>query len=270
MDDGWILAALLRPALPSSISIARLFRSVAVPPVVVLPTGAPADPAAAGDPAAAAGGDPELEALLGGGGAAPAAPPAPGGAPGGAAPPAPGGPIMQGKERGKKAIAEGVPPWQAGHGNPKERPWRDDHPSEYEDDPDFKEMTRKELEEKGEDTSHLDEGTDPYAVKKGEEIATEGLRFTDYGAPVITDDGDLDRIVRIMRRLATEHKLTGKALSENLENMAKASIKAIGLRVAVGKLGKAVEEAVCSLRRRMGEALAQEEQEEGRRGQGRG
>ncbi len=86
--------------------------------------------------------------------------------------------------------------------------------------------------------------SDPYAIKKGEFIVAEGLRFTDYGAPVITDEGDLDKIIRIMRRLATEHKLVGKALSENLENMAKASIKAIGLRIPEGKLPKALEQVV--------------------------
>lgn len=85
---------------------------------------------------------------------------------------------------------------------------------------------------------------DPYAIRDGESVVSEGLRFTDYGAPVITDEGDLDKIIRIMRRLATEHKLTGKALSENLENMAKASIKAIGLRIPQGKLPKALEQCV--------------------------
>ncbi len=90
----------------------------------------------------------------------------------------------------------------------------------------------------------LAEDFDPYALRGGEATVQEGLRFTDYGAPVITDDGDLDKIVRIMHRLASDHKLDGRALRENLENMAKASIKAIGLRIPNGRLDRAVEQAV--------------------------
>ena len=207
-----------------------------------------------GDPAAG-GGDPELEALLGGGaGAAPPGgmppapggmPPAPGGmppAPGGmpGQPPAPGGmpgqPLMQGRDRHGRVLGEGVPPWQAGRGNPKERPYRDDHPSEFEEGP---------LNQDDDGVpDDADAASDPYAVKKGEKVATEGLRFTDYGAPVITDEGDLDKIIRIMQRLATEHRLTGKDLSKNLQEMAKASIKAIGLRIPDGKLPKALEQCV--------------------------
>lgn len=168
-------------------------------------SGAPGAGGAGGAPGgeeAGASGDPELEALLGGSGAPPAggaAPAAPPGGAGAATPPAPGGgapPLMQGKERQGKAIAESS--------NPR----------------------------------------DPYAIRDGETVMSEGLKFTDYGAPVITDDGDLDKIIKIMHRLATEHKLTGKALQENLENMARASIKVIGLRIPAGKLGMAVEQAV--------------------------
>jgi hypothetical protein len=183
--------------------------------------------------AAGAGSDPELEALLGGGAGGQQSPQggaAGGGAPpGGAMPPAGGQqPLMQGRDRSGNVLGEGVPPWRAGHGNAKERPWRDDHPSDFEG---FE--------------SHEEDADDPYALKKDDpQVPTEGLKFTDYGAPVITDDGDLDRILRIMRRLATEHRLTGKALHENLENMAKASIKAIGLRIPNEKLGRAIREAV--------------------------
>jgi hypothetical protein len=171
------------------------------------------DPAAAGgapppggDPAAGGAGDPELDALLGGGGGAP---PPPGGAPApGGAPPAPGGAPPA---PGGAPLAPRAQPLMQG----------------LERDGDF-----------------LAENSDPYAVKKGEFIVNEGLRFTDYGAPVITDEGDLDKIIRIMRRLATEHKLVGKALGENLENMARASIKAIGLRIPEGKMPKALEQVV--------------------------
>lgn len=165
------------------------------------------DPAAGGppDPAAAAGGDPELDALLGGGGA----PPAPGGVP--PAPPAPGG-------------APGMPPPMGGA--PGAAP------------------LMQGLDRTGGFLTEDD--SDPYAVNRNEFTTSvaEGLRFTDYGAPVITDEGDLDKIIRIMHRLATEHKLTGKALSVNLENMAKASIKAIGLRIPEGKMPKAMEQCV--------------------------
>jgi hypothetical protein len=85
---------------------------------------------------------------------------------------------------------------------------------------------------------------DPYAIRRGEKVYTEGLRFADYGSPVITDDADLSRIAQIMRRLAVENKLVGKALQENLQNMAKASIKAVGLVIPSAKMNAAVEQAV--------------------------
>jgi len=90
----------------------------------------------------------------------------------------------------------------------------------------------------------ISESNDMYALRDGEMVVAEGLKFTDYGAPVITDDGDLDKIIRIMYRLATEHKLVGKALQENLEKMASASIKASGLRIPSGKFNNAIDQVV--------------------------
>jgi hypothetical protein len=184
-------------------------------------------------------GDPELDALLGGGdeaaaGAPPAPPAAPTPPPGmGAAPAAAPAPLMQSRERKGKSLAESIESWDdddarntAGRRNP-DGEW------------DFRDM--KADEEEDEDVT---ESRDPYAIRKDEKVATEGLRFTDYGAPVLTDEGDIDRIMRIMQRIATEHKLVGAALSENLESLAKTSIRAAGLRIPQGKFGKAVEEAV--------------------------
>ncbi len=173
-------------------------------------------------------GDPELEALLGGGGAPPPAAPPPA-APPPAAPPPAAPPLTQSRDRHGNLVAEGIQ--LPGYGNPADKPYRDDHPSEFEG-----------FEKYNDETDEWEQ--DPYAVTEDEKVNTEGLRFTDYGAPVITDEGALDRIVRIMTRLATEHKLVGKSLSENLENMAKASIKAMGIRIPEGRLPKALEQVI--------------------------
>lgn len=89
---------------------------------------------------------------------------------------------------------------------------------------------------------HLADDEDPYAVK--ESININVARLNEYGAPVITDSNDLHRIVKIMGKLAKEHKLTGKRLAENLERMALAGIQAIGLRIPDGKLPKAIDQAI--------------------------
>lgn len=165
--------------------------------------------AAGAPPGGAPGGDPELEALLGGG--------APGGAPPGGAPGAPPG--------GMPPAGGGAPPGgMPGMGGMPGQP------------------LMQGLDRDGDMLS--EDSNDPYAIRRGEAVVTEGLRFTDYGAPVITDEGDLDKIIRIMQRLATEHRLTGHSLSKNLQEMAKASIKAIGLRIPEGKMPKALEQCV--------------------------
>lgn len=169
---------------------------------------------AMGDPAAAGGGDPELEALLGAGGGAGVGAAGAGGAGAGAMGGAGAGGAGAGAMGG--AGAGGM-----GGGQP------------------LMQSTDRNGNVLAEDDSD-----DPYAIRPNEQIVSEGLRFTDYGAPVITDEGDLDKIIKVMRRLATEHKLVGKALQENLEDMARASIRAIGLRIPSVKLAKAVEEAV--------------------------
>ena len=86
---------------------------------------------------------------------------------------------------------------------------------------------------------------DPYAIGDNEKInLSENIRLTDYGAPVITDDGDIYKIIHIMRRLATENRLVGKTLEHNLPSMAKASIKALGIKIPESKLSKATEQIV--------------------------
>ena len=184
--------------------------------------GAPPAPEAAPMEAPAPGGDEDLDALLGGA-PAPAAPapgaPAPGapapGAPAQAAaapaPGAPGAPILQSKTRGA-SINESRPPHY--------------------------EMQKAPKKTKKGHTDHYCQH-DPYAY---DDVKSEGYHITNYGAPVITDDGDLDRILGLMRRLAVENKLTGAALEHNLPAMAKASIKAVGLRLPSGSLGTAVEQ----------------------------
>lgn len=153
----------------------------------------------------------ELAALLGGGGGDIAA---------GGEPAIPG--LGEGKKRKGKALNESRP----NHYEMKDD--ADDDSAHGTDD-----RMEKELEE----------SSDPYAVSEGElSFNTNVLR--EYGAPVITDDKQLRMISNIMHKLAEEHNLRGKQLQENLESMAKAGIKAIGLRIPQGRLPRAIEEAV--------------------------
>lgn len=173
------------------------------------------DPAAGGmeDPAAGGmgdelGGDSELEALLGGGGGGASA----GGGVGGM----PGQPPLESKTKGKKSLKES-------------RPVHYEMKDEEDDDKPFEECD-----------DAMEESNDPYAIKGGTDVNT--TMFMEYGAPPITDKMQLRRILGLMQRLVKEHNLRGKALSENLDNIAKASIKALGLRLPNAKLVKAVEQ----------------------------
>ena len=89
----------------------------------------------------------------------------------------------------------------------------------------------------------LEESNDPYAFSKKVRLA-ENILLSNYGSPVITDERDLRKVVQLMERLAEEHNLQGRKLQENLEDMAKAGIKAIGLRIPEGRLGSAIEQVI--------------------------
>ena len=84
-----------------------------------------------------------------------------------------------------------------------------------------------------------EESRDPYAFNDNASID-----MSDYGATVIEDSSDVSKIIKIMGRLAEEHGLKGEALAENLEDLAKASIEAVGLRIPSNKMGPAVDEVI--------------------------
>lgn len=111
--------------------------------------------------------------------------------------------------------------------------------------PNHYEMKSDDEDDSAEDDEDCaNESSDPYALRPNEFKIVENSLLADYGAPVITDDRDLRKIVNVMHRLASENKLTGKALIENAGIMAKAGIKAVGLRIPAGRLSKAVEQLV--------------------------
>ena len=163
--------------------------------------------------------DDELDDMLGGmeepmgAPAAPGAPPAPA-APAAPAPPAPGAPPRMESRYGRRSLNESRPAHY-------EMNQDDDDLSEEEDD-------------------KLEESSDPYAFSK----SGKSSFIMDYGAPVIRDEADIDRVIGLMRRLAVEHNLTGSALAENLDDMARASIEAIGLRLPEARMEAAVEQVV--------------------------
>ncbi len=90
----------------------------------------------------------------------------------------------------------------------------------------------------------IEENSDPYAVRKGEFKLSENSALNTYGAPVITDEDDMKRVTTIMKKLAVEHKLSGKRLTDNLESLAEASIKAIGLRIPNGRMNSALDQVI--------------------------
>lgn len=169
--------------------------------------------------------DDEMDQLLGGDEnppelAAPAAPasPAPAPAPAAAAPSAiPGAPPRLESRNARKSIAES-------------------RPSHYEMNKD-----NDDLSEEGElESEQVSESFDPYEYT----IAEKSAFLAEYGSPVIKDAADLSRVVGLMRRLAVEHNLTGEDLVENLDDMARASIEAIGLRIPEARIESAVDQAV--------------------------
>ncbi len=137
---------------------------------------------------------------------------------GGGGAPAAGGMGLESRKRRGKAVSES---------RPKHYEMKDD-----EDDDD------------AEGPGELDESHDPYAIRESEFKTAKDVNISSYGAPVITDHKQLRQVVGIMNQLAAEHRLTGRALVENLESMAEASISAIGLRVPKGRLPKAMEQAI--------------------------
>jgi len=162
-----------------------------------------------------AGEEGDLAALLGGGGGA--APP--GGAPAGGG----GGLGLESRQRRRRSVNES-------------------NPQHYE-------MRKKGDDDQGsapegEGDDELEESRDPYAIREGEFDFSTTSSMTTYGAPVITDEKQLRQIVGIMNRLRVEHNLKGRALKENLESMAEASISAIGLRIPKGRMSKALEQAI--------------------------
>jgi len=86
----------------------------------------------------------------------------------------------------------------------------------------------------------ISESDDQYAFT-GKPI-TSRRSIQDYGAPVIKDAALMDTIVGVMHRLAKEHKLTGKNLQHNLDDMARVSMEAVGLRLPQAKVGPAIDQ----------------------------
>lgn len=146
---------------------------------------------------------------------APPAPPAPA-TPAAPAPPAPGAPPRMESRRSRRSIQES-------------------RPTHYEMNQDNDDLSEDESEDE-----NLEESSDPYGFSSN----GKSPFLMEYGSPVIKDEADLDRVVGLMRRLAVEHNLTGRDLAENLDDMARASIEAIGLRLPSARMEAAVEQVV--------------------------
>ncbi len=161
------------------------------------------------------GPDGDLESLFGGagGGAAPAAP-APGGQP--PAPAPQGGNPFEGKTRKAKAIAESD--------------WLKNK------------IAEKSGKGKPDELDDAESDSDPYEDETDE--VSEGKFLSDYGAPVIEDTADVAKIVRIIRRTAEQHNLSGKKLQENIERIVASAIKSIGLVIPEAKLKNAIDQVV--------------------------
>lgn len=152
--------------------------------------------------------------------------------------PAPGAPGAGGQDDELAALLGGG---GLGENRRRGKAVSESRPNHYEMKPDSEDDSAGG---EAEDEEEVVESTDPYAIKPNEFKLAENSLLSNYGAPVITDDGELRRIVNIMHRLAEEHQLTGNRLQENVEAMAKAGMKAVGLRIPNGRMNKAVEQIV--------------------------
>jgi hypothetical protein len=162
-----------------------------------------------------------MDELLGATPPAPgAAPPAPGAPP---APPAPGG----------APPAPGAPP--AAESRMRYNFLNESRPMHYE--------MKKECDDDlaCDEEDELEESYDPYAVRAKVE---KSAFMHDYGSPVLTDQADINKAVKVMQRLTLEHSLKGQKLYDNIQRMAAATIDALGIRVPKEKMPMAVEQLV--------------------------
>ena len=159
----------------------------------------------------------------------PGAAPAPGGASGAAPAPAAGAPGAA-----PAAGAPGAAPRLESRRRNR-KPFNESRPKHYE----------MRDEEDDDDAGEIEESNDPYAFNPNKKFGTS-LLMSEYGAPAIADKGTVNKIVKIMNRLALEHNLEGETLEKNLVEMAKAAMKAVGLRIPDGRMGNAIEECVDS------------------------
>jgi hypothetical protein len=83
----------------------------------------------------------------------------------------------------------------------------------------------------------LGESFDPYAFKQ-----TKARQMFDYGKPVITDKKILTKIITMMGRLAEENDINGSTINENLTELSKAAIEAVGVTIPANKAFFAIEQ----------------------------
>jgi hypothetical protein len=117
---------------------------------------------------------------------------------------------------------------------------KESRPNHYEmkkkDDDDHASATDDRLE------TEMEESYDPYAFKAGSNSSPTLLN--DYGAPVIESSTDLERAVNIMSRLVEEYEMDEKTVAENAEDLAKASLKSIGLKIPSGRMPAAINQVL--------------------------
>lgn len=82
---------------------------------------------------------------------------------------------------------------------------------------------------------------DPYAIEESVKASTN---VHSYGMPIFNDRSKIDSVLQLMDGLRIEHKLSGKALTDNLSSMAAACIESCGFRIPQSKMPSAVREIV--------------------------
>lgn len=73
-------------------------------------------------------------------------------------------------------------------------------------------------------------------------VRLSSMMGSDYGAPIITNAGHVRSVAEAMIKLADKHGLSGSKLMENIDSLAKAGMKAVGLSVPSNKLSAAIDQ----------------------------
>ena len=134
----------------------------------------------------------------------------------------------------------GLPPLPSMESRRRRRSIAESRPTHYEMN-DVEDYNEDDMPVGKDEEEVVDESTDPYFYSGS---VIDSANMSEYGAPVISDSSDVAQAVQLMQKVAENKGLTGKSLYENIENIAKASIEALKIKVPSGKMNQAIDQLV--------------------------